>query len=147
MGMNPTPPTIVFPRFLSVTSGSPCHALRLGNTRSGHSAWYLVVTWHSRWVISHLEREVIDSFSRIICSHLPRVLFCILIKESPTHLTIWSGSIQRDRSGRLNAHFSVHKSQCSRLTCESISMLHTSVSMAGKAIVGARAGWDGWLKL
>ena len=82
-------------------------------------------------------------------SHLVRDYFigCAFQQESPTHLTIWSGSIQRDRSGRLNAHFSVHKSQCSRLTCESISMLHTSVSMAGKAIVGARAGWDGWLKL
>ena len=82
-------------------------------------------------------------------SHLVRDYFtgCAFQQESPTHLTIWSGSIQHDRSGKLNADFSVHKSQCSRLTCESISMLHTSVSMAGKAIVGARAGWDGWLKL
>ena len=42
-------PLIVVSRFLGVTSGSPCHAPRLVATRSGHSAWYLVVTWHSRW--------------------------------------------------------------------------------------------------
>ena len=44
-------PPIVVPRFLGVTSGSPCHAPRLVNIRSRHNAWYLVVTWHLKELI------------------------------------------------------------------------------------------------
>ena len=80
MGTIPTPPTIVAPRFLggpSASGHSPSSAVTLApglvSIRSGHSAWYLVVTWHSRWVISHLEREVmfrsVASFAHI-CQEL-----------------------------------------------------------------------------